>query len=90
MARMARPRASAPLPIARADGILEATRRDLAYLLVIAWACVGVAVRQADTQSMELVAPVMAAAVLALAVRGLIRRGEGRPAVVWDGSAMGE
>jgi hypothetical protein len=47
--------------------------------LVIAWAYVGIAVKQVNMQSVSLVALVLAAAVLALVVRGPIRRGESRP-----------
>ena len=57
------------------------TRRDVAYSLVIAWAYVGVWVKQVDTESVSLVALLLAAAVLALAGRSLIRRGERKPAV---------
>ena len=57
------------------------TRRDLAYALVIAWAYVGVAVKQTETQSVAIFALAMAAVVLALVVRGLLRRDSGSPAV---------
>jgi hypothetical protein len=55
-------------------GAVLLTRRDIAYVLVIVSAFFSVAVKQSTVPSVALIAVAMAAAVLALVVRGLTRR----------------
>jgi hypothetical protein len=50
------------------------TRKDVAYLLVLAWAFAGIAVKHADTASVANTAWVAAAAVAALAIWAFYRR----------------
>jgi hypothetical protein len=63
------------LVVATALGFLMArTRRDAAYLFVLAWSFVGIAVKQAATPLVAITAWVVAAIALALALFGILQR----------------
>jgi benzodiazapine receptor len=59
-------------------GLMSLTRRDIAYNLVIVWALVGIAVKQAAAKSLVIGALATAALVLAVLVYSLTRK---RPAL---------
>jgi hypothetical protein len=57
------------------------TRRDVGYVSVLAWAFVGIAIKQTSAPDVVLTAWIAAAAMLGLAIYNLIRRnGPGTPA----------
>ena len=61
--------------VASIVGLLMAlTRRDAAYLFVLVWSCIGIAVKQADVANVAVTAWIGAGAMLILAVYGLTRR----------------
>ena len=61
--------------VASIVGLLMAlTRRDAAYLFVLVWSFIGIAVKQADVANVAVTAWIGAGAMLILAVYGLTRR----------------
>lgn len=54
--------------------VMTQTRLDVAYALVIAWAAVGIGIKQAGTESVSRNAYVLAAIALLMAAAALIRR----------------
>ena len=63
------------IAVASVVGILMAvTRRDAAYLFVLVWSFIGIAVKQADTASVAASAWVGAGVMLAMAIYSLSRR----------------
>ncbi|NTW12220.1 MAG: tryptophan-rich sensory protein, partial [Anaerolineales bacterium] len=63
------------IAVASVVGVLMAvTRRDAAYLFVLVWSFIGIAVKQADTASVAASAWVGAGVMLAMAIYSLSRR----------------
>ena len=61
--------------------LMTLTRADVAYLLVLAWAFAGIAIKHGDTQVVSMVAWLATLIVVALALLSVIRRRRGWPAV---------
>jgi benzodiazapine receptor len=55
-------------------GLMSLTRRDIAYNLVIVWALIGIAVKQAAAKSLVLAALASAVIILGVLVYSLIRK----------------
>jgi benzodiazapine receptor len=55
-------------------GLMSLTRRDIAYNLVIVWALIGIAVKQAAAKSLVLAALASAVIILCVLVYSLIRK----------------
>lgn len=63
------------IAVASVVGVLMAvTRRDAAYLFVLVWSFIGIAVKQADTSSVAASAWIGAGVMLAMAIYSLSRR----------------
>ena len=54
--------------------VVTQTRQDVAYALVIAWAAVGIGIKQAGTESVSRNAYILAAIALLVAAAALVRR----------------
>ncbi len=55
--------------------LMTVTRRDIAYLLVLIWALIGIAVKQAGTLPVAIAAGIAAALIVAMVIALLVRRG---------------
>jgi hypothetical protein len=63
------------IAVASVVGVLMAvTRRDAAYLFVLVWSFIGIAVKQADVANVAASAWIGAGVMLAMAIYSLTRR----------------
>ncbi|MEZ4769234.1 MAG: tryptophan-rich sensory protein [Caldilineales bacterium] len=62
-------------------GLMAFTRGDVAYLLVLVWALIGIAVKHSGLQTVAISAAITAAIVVLLLIIGVVRRGSRPPAV---------
>lgn len=60
-------------------GLMAFTRGDVAYLLVLVWALIGIAVKHSGMQTLVLAAAVSAGIVVLFIVIGVVRRGSRPP-----------